>query len=106
MSLFAPGLRLRVNCGFSVLIAIALGLAVFATWKLSAVRDSVARLGAENDYSTQVLEVGDRHAEQYNAKRSARPSSFNVCRDGRRRLDRRRPIRADHAGRPPHLVRG
>jgi methyl-accepting chemotaxis protein len=60
MNLFESALRPRIYAGFGVLIMIAFGLTAFATWKLSAVEDSVARLSDEKDSSARAVEIGNR----------------------------------------------
>ena len=60
MNLFESALRPRIYAGFGVLITIAFGLTAFATWRLSAVEDSVARLSDEKDSSARAVEIGNR----------------------------------------------
>lgn len=60
MSLFESALRPRIYAGFGILITIAFGLTAFATWKLSAVEDSVERFSTERDSSTRALEIVNR----------------------------------------------
>jgi methyl-accepting chemotaxis protein len=60
MNFFGAGLRPRIYGGFGILIVIALGLTLFATWKLSAVRNSIERFGTVRDKSTRALEISDK----------------------------------------------
>jgi hypothetical protein len=50
MNFFGAGLRPRIYGGFGILIVIALELTLFATWKLSAVRDGIERFDSVKDF--------------------------------------------------------
>jgi methyl-accepting chemotaxis protein len=60
MNFFGAGLRPRIYGGFGILIVIALGLTLFATWKLSAVRDGIERFDSVKNFSTRALEISDK----------------------------------------------
>src|SRR5579864_2480357 len=60
MNWLGGGLRRRIYGGFGILMVIAFGLTIFATWKLSAVRDSIQRFSIVKDYSTRALEMSSK----------------------------------------------
>jgi methyl-accepting chemotaxis protein len=60
MNSFGAGLRPRIYGVFSILILIALGITLFATWKLSAVRDSIDRFNTIKDFSSRALEISNK----------------------------------------------
>ncbi|MBI3513696.1 MAG: HAMP domain-containing protein [Proteobacteria bacterium] len=53
------GIRIRINGGFGVLVALSLGFAGFAYWQLAGIGDEVGRLSRLSDLNTRAAEIGD-----------------------------------------------
>ena len=69
----------------------------------SATSGSIHLLRCPMSYSS-CLQAGGRYEQRDNSARSGRTSGLGAGGNRHRGVDRRRSVRSDHAGRPPHLA--